>query len=176
MVFKILIEISKTSHLTIITLHAIYFLNENSFNPSILNSGLVLFHSLMIPVKRIMTKQIVQVKVGTTVQEAAQLMKEKSIGSLLIRKEHEILGIVTEMDIVQKVVANGSDASATRVENVMSSPLLTIEPEKSVVDANDLMDQHRVRHLGVTEGDQIVGIVSVRDLLHPLYIVEEEDS
>lgn len=137
---------------------------------------MILFHTLMIPIKRIMTKQIVQAKVGTTVQEAAKLMKEKSIGSLLIRKEHEILGIVTEMDIVQKVVANGSDPSRTPVERIMSSPLLTIEPDKSVVDASDIMDQHRVRHLGVTEGDQIVGILSVRDLLHPLYIVEEEAS
>ena len=130
----------------------------------------------MIPVKRIMTKQIVQVKVGTTVAEAAKQMKEKGIGSLLIRKEHEILGIITEMDIVQKVVAEGADPSVKTVETIMSTPLLTIEPEKSVVDANDMMDQYRVRHLGVTEGDEIIGIISVRDLLHPLYIIEEEAS
>ena len=119
----------------------------------------------MIPVKRIMTKQIVQVKVGTTVAEAAKQMKEKGIGSLLIRKEHEILGIITEMDIVQKVVAEGADPSVKTVETIMSTPLLTIEPEKSVVDANDMMDQYRVRHLGVTEGDEIIGIISVREAM-----------
>ena len=128
----------------------------------------------MIPVKKIMTKRIIETGMNTTIREAARIMKEKGIGSLLIRKDQEILGIVTETDIVQKVVANGSDPSRTSVESIMSSPLLTIESEKSVIDANDLMDERHVRHLAVTEGDRIVGVISVRDLLRSLY--EEEES
>ncbi len=128
----------------------------------------------MIPVKKIMTKRIIETGMNTTIREAARIMKEKGIGSLLIRKDQEILGIVTETDIVQKVVANGSDPSRTSVESIMSSPLLTIESEKSEIDAYDLMDERHVRHLAVTEGDRIVGVISVRDLLRSLY--EEEES
>ena len=55
----------------------------------------------------------------------------------------------------------------------MASPLITIEANESVVDANDLMEQKKVRHLGVTRKGEIIGILSVRDLLHPLYVEQE---
>ena len=100
-------------------------------------------------------------------------MKRERVGSVLVTIGDRIDGIITETDIVQKLVAANLDPVGTRVEMVMTSPLLTIEADRPVLEANDLMDRKHVRHLGVTEGGKIVGMISVRDLLRPLYLEED---
>ncbi|MEK7702651.1 MAG: CBS domain-containing protein [Nitrospirota bacterium] len=123
----------------------------------------------MIPkVKSIMTKKICQVGSAVTVQMAAKIMADMKIGSLLVERENAIIGIVTETDFARKVLAQGLDPSKTKMEQVMSTPVFTIDVEESLVEANQMMEEKNVRHLAVTEEGKMVGILSVRDLLHPI--------
>jgi len=129
----------------------------------------------MIPVKRVMARNIVTVDKQSTAMEVAAIMDTKNVGSVLVvdKTDGKYVGIVTERDIVRKVVAKGLDGSSYLVKGVMSSPLVTIESTKTIFEAGDLMDQKRVRHLAVTEGSEVVGIVSIRDLINPSQYDEE---
>ena len=100
-----------------------------------------------------------------TVQEAAQTMAEKRIGSLLVLEAGEMVGIVTETDLVRKVIAARLPASSTRVGAVMNYPLIQIDINHTVRDASRLMAEKRIRHLAVTEENKVVGLLSVRDLV-----------
>ncbi|MEO8046695.1 MAG: CBS domain-containing protein [Nitrospirota bacterium] len=100
-----------------------------------------------------------------TAQEAAQLMAEKRIGSLLVLEAGEMVGIVTETDLVRKVIAARLPASSTRVGAVMNYPLIQIDINHTVRDASRLMAEKRIRHLAVTEESKVVGLLSVRDLV-----------
>lgn len=129
----------------------------------------------MVPVKRVMARNIVTVDKQATVMEVAGVMEAKNVGSVLVvdKGNGEFVGIVTERDIVRKVVAKGVDGSSYLVKGVMSSPLVTIESTRTIFEAGDLMDQKKVRHLAVTEGNAVVGVVSIRDLLNPSQYDEE---
>jgi signal-transduction protein with cAMP-binding, CBS, and nucleotidyltransferase domain len=99
------------------------------------------------------------------VLEAAQTMAEKRIGSLLVLEAEKIAGIVTETDLVRKVIAAGLSSSNTSVKTVMNSPLIQIDINRTVRDASRLMAEARIRHLTVTEDNKVVGLLSVRDLV-----------
>lgn len=122
----------------------------------------------MIKVKEIMTKNPVEIEAGKTVREAVQVMTEKSLGSLLVRKELEIIGILEETDILKKVLAKDLNPYVTTVESVMSIPFV-VEEDINDNEASDIMSQNRVRHLVVSNGSKIIGIVSMQDLLRPVY-------
>jgi signal-transduction protein with cAMP-binding, CBS, and nucleotidyltransferase domain len=100
-----------------------------------------------------------------TVQEAARAMAEKQIGSLLILERGDMVGIVTETDLVRKVIAARLPARSTPIGAVMSYPLIQIDINHTVRDASRLMAEKRIRHLAVTEENKIVGLLSVRDLV-----------
>lgn len=121
----------------------------------------------MVPVKSFMVpiEKFVKVDRDTTVRRAAEMMRECGIGSVFVTIGEEIIGILTDTDLVRRVVAAGSNPESTAIEKVMSAPLLTIDGEKTLLDANDLMAQEHVRHLGVTLGAKLVGMISVRDLV-----------
>jgi signal-transduction protein with cAMP-binding, CBS, and nucleotidyltransferase domain len=113
----------------------------------------------------IMTKQVKTVGPSTSVRSAARKMKEERIGALLIKKGNSFPGIVTDTDLVRRALASTKDLSKLTVEDVMTSPVCTIESSRTVSDAQEMMGDLGVRHLGVTKGGQIVGVVSARDLL-----------
>ncbi|HJS67297.1 MAG TPA: CBS domain-containing protein, partial [Nitrospiraceae bacterium] len=100
-----------------------------------------------------------------TALEAAQTMAEKRIGSLLVLEAEKIAGIVTETDLVRKVIAAGLSSSNTSVRAVMTYPLIQIDINRTVRDASRLMAEARIRHLAVTEDNKVVGLLSVRDLV-----------
>jgi CBS domain-containing protein len=100
-----------------------------------------------------------------TVLETAQTMAEKRIGSLLVIEAGEMVGIVTETDVVRKVIAARLPASSTRVGAMMSYPLIQIDINHTVRDASRLMAEERIRHLAVTENNKVMGLLSVRDLV-----------
>ena len=122
----------------------------------------------MIPVRLVMRREILSTNHDTSVQEAAEQMQDHGVGSLLVKNGKAAVGILTETDIVQKVVAEGMDPATTLVGDVMSTPLITVEAKQSVVDADEMMERHHIRHLVVSEKGKVVGVVSVRDLLFPL--------
>ena len=126
----------------------------------------------MITVGQLMKKDLVTVDTGTSVIEAAKLMKACNVGSVLISHEGRVIGIVTESDIVRKVVGSDRGPYFIPVEDIMSSPIVGIEERCLLTEAADLMNRHQTRHLGVTKGGSVVGILSVRDLLRPVSIDE----
>lgn len=121
----------------------------------------------MVPVKSFMVpkEKFVTVERDTSVRIAGQLMRDRNIGSLFVANGKEIIGIVTDTDMVRRVVAVGADMLKTTVEQIMSAPIITIEENKTLLDANDLMAQSHLRHLGVSRNGQLVGMISVRDLV-----------
>jgi len=121
----------------------------------------------MVPVKSFMVprEKFITVERDTDAQTAARIMRDRGIGSLFVTNGKEIVGILTDTDMVRRVVAAGADTSKTTVEQIMSAPIMTIEEGKTLLDANDLMAQSHLRHLGVTRDNKLVGMISVRDLV-----------
>ena len=102
---------------------------------------------------------------NATLQTAARQMRDRKIGSLLVRKDGENIGIISETDIARKAVAEGRSPEKVKVGSIMSRPIITIDIKATPEMANDLMKENGIRHLAVTEQDKISGIISVRDLL-----------
>jgi CBS domain-containing protein len=121
----------------------------------------------MVPVKSFMVprEKFVTVERDTNAQAAARIMRDRGIGSLFVTNQKDIIGILTDTDMMRRIVASGSDPIKTTVEQIMSAPILTIEENKTLLDANDLMAQAHVRHLGVSRDGKLVGMISVRDLV-----------
>jgi len=121
----------------------------------------------MDPIKSFMvpSEKFITVARDTDVQTAARLMRDRHISSLFVTNGQEIVGILTDTDMVRRVAATGVDTLATTAEQIMSAPILTIEEDKTVLDVSDLMAEKHIRHLGVTQGGKLVGMISVRDIL-----------
>ncbi len=116
--------------------------------------------SFMVPSEKFMT-----VERDTDVQTAARIMRDRRINSLFVTNSKEIVGILTDTDMVRRVVAAGVDTLTTKAEQIMSAPIVMIDGDKTVLDASDLMAQKHIRHLGVTQDGKLVGMISVRDIL-----------
>lgn len=119
----------------------------------------------MSTVAQIMTKRPKSVGPKSSVAAAAKVMRQARIGSLLVKKGTGFVGIVTDTDVVRRAVAGGKPLGKLTVEKIMTTPVCTIEGSEPVDAAQDMMAELGVRHLGVTKGGAIVGIISVRDLL-----------
>jgi CBS domain-containing protein len=102
---------------------------------------------------------------GDPVLDAIRTMAERHVGALLVMKGSELLGIVSERDYARKVILLGRSSSDTAVSQIMSSPVHTVSPKRSVEDCMRLMTQHRVRHLPVIEGGRVIGVISIGDLV-----------
>ncbi|MGC4029243.1 MAG: CBS domain-containing protein [Steroidobacteraceae bacterium] len=102
---------------------------------------------------------------GEPVLEAVRMMAENHIGALLVMEQGKLLGIVSERDYARKIVLKGRSSASTPVREIMSSPVATIAPDRGVEDAMREMTNGRFRHLPVVAGGQVVGVVSIGDLV-----------
>jgi CBS domain-containing protein len=122
----------------------------------------------MVPVKSFMVPadKFITIDRDVNVRQAAEIMRGSGIGSIFVTREGKIMGILTDTDLVRRLVAAGLESTQTTVEQIMSAPILSIDENKTLLDANDLMAKEHIRHLGVTGADgELVGMISVRDLV-----------
>lgn len=110
-----------------------------------------------------------------TALDAARLMAERNIGAVLIAEQGKLLGICTERDITQRVVAKGKDAGLITVAEIMTPDPATVEPGDTQARALDIMRRIGSRHLPVVAGNRIVGILSIRDLYAAVHDELAED-
>jgi CBS domain-containing protein len=121
----------------------------------------------MATVKDLMTKKALTIDSQKTILEAAQLMSQKEVGDLIVVENEMPIGIVTERDFVRRVVARERGLD-TKVSDVMSKPLITIDPDASLKEAARKMVKHRIRRLPVLKTHKLVGIIVVSDFARHL--------
>jgi len=121
----------------------------------------------MSTIKDIMTKNVVTLKADNTVLDAAKLMKERSLGCIIVVDGDDPLGIVTERDFVRRVMAEALPVT-TVLSDVMSKPIMVIDANASVREAARIMRDNKIRRLPVVEEEKLVGIVVASDLVRHL--------
>jgi len=110
-------------------------------------------------------ESFVTVDCGVNVQNAGKIMNDHGIGSLLVSREGSIIGLLSDTDVVSRLVAAGMDPSQVTVEHIMSAPIPMIDENQTIFDANDMMAKEQIRYLGISKDGKLVGMVSVRDVL-----------
>jgi CBS domain-containing protein len=119
-------------------------------------------------------RQVYTIGRGATVTEAVREMNQKGIGALVVMDGESPIGIFTERDVLVRIVDADRDPALTRVGEVMSRGLLTITPDWHVEDAMQLMTERRHRHLPVLDEGQLVGMLSIGDILRWVMIHQED--
>ncbi|MFV0126182.1 CBS domain-containing protein [Streptomyces sp. HMX112] len=115
-------------------------------------------------VREIMTSAPVTVAPGTSVVDVARRMRDENIGAVLVTEGDQLKGLVTDRDLVVRVLAEGAEAATSTVEQACSADLVAVSPEDEVDRAVELMREHAVRRLPVVEAGRAVGIVALADL------------
>ena len=119
---------------------------------------------LSLKVEDVMIKDVITVDASLTVKEAAQIMNKFEIGCLLALKDGKAIGILTERDLLKRVVAESRDAKKTKVTEVMSAPLIVVEPDMELEDAAKLMFEMKIKKLPVVDGKRLVGLITLTDI------------
>ncbi len=117
----------------------------------------------------IMTKKVIVVPFGKTILDVAKMMKKSAIGSVIVVEDKEgkhAKGIITERDIVYKILAKGSDPYKIKAEDIMSRPLRVVKPDTTIEDAAKAMRENRIKRLPVVNDDnELIGILSEGDIM-----------
>jgi len=118
--------------------------------------------------------QVYSIEENATVYEALQRMAEKNIGALLVKRGDHYTGIISERDYARKIVLKGKFSKDVPVREIMMTQLFSVRPDEDVEICMELMTQKRVRHLPVIEGDRMVGIISIGDIVKAIIEHKEE--
>ena len=116
-------------------------------------------------VKEVMNPKVVVAKPTATIKEAAKVMSELRIGGLVIMEGEKIVGIMTERDVMKNVVAQAKDPEMTKISDIMTKEVVTIEPDKELEDACSLMVEKDVKRLPVVDSGKLVGIITATDVI-----------
>ena len=117
--------------------------------------------------------QVWTVTPAQTVFDALKIMGEKEVGALVVVADGKLVGIISERDYARKVILKGKTSRETRVHEIMSAKVITVEPGRTVQECLGVMTDRHIRHLPVLEAEQLVGIVSIGDLVKAI-IAEQE--
>ncbi len=118
-----------------------------------------------IPVSQIMTKRVITIDINGNASDAARKMMEHNLGSLIVMKKGEPVGIVTERDLVREVVAVDSKPGEMKIARLMKSPLITISPDSGLIDVARKMVKMNIRRLPVISQGNLLGIVTDTDVI-----------
>ena len=119
------------------------------------------------------SQQVLSVAPDATVLDAIKLMAEKNIGALLVMQDGAVVGIVSERDYARKVILAGRSSNTTKVDEIMSAPVRWVPPTTNSAECLELMTDHRLRHLPVQDGERLLGLVSIGDLVKDI-IAEQQ--
>jgi CBS domain-containing protein len=115
-------------------------------------------------IKDVMTRDVRACESNAPVIDAAKLMAKEDVGPVPVVEDGRLTGIVTDRDLVVRVLAEGRDPTSTRVGEIASRDLVTVSPDEDLDEALKLLAQHQVRRLPVVDGDRLVGIVAQADI------------
>jgi len=119
-------------------------------------------------------RQFWSVPPTATVYEAIERMSEKSVGALLVMSENKLLGILSERDYARKVILKDRSSRHTLVQEIMTSPVLTVTSRHNVEECMRLMTENRIRHLPVVDSEHVTGVISIGDLVNWIITAHEE--
>ena len=108
---------------------------------------------------------VLKIDASATVFEALEKIVERNVGSILVTDGDKVVGIMTERDYLRKIAVQGRTSRDTKVSEIMSSPLVYVTPETTLEETMAIMTDRRIRHLPVVENDDVVGILSIGDVV-----------
>jgi CBS domain-containing protein len=118
------------------------------------------------------SREIFSVSPDSTVHDAVAMMDEKNVGALLVMKGKQLVGMISERDYTRKVMLRGKRSADTKVSEIMSSNLTVAHPSEGVEECLRVMTDKRFRHLPVVDGDKVVGVISIGDLVKHVISVQ----
>ena len=130
--------------------------------------------SKKMTVADVMTKSVISVDSKITVNEAAKMMEDTKVGSIIVMENNVPVGIVTDRDFAVKISAHAYPIS-TPIKQIMSSPIISVPPTESIQNASDSMYVNGVRKLPVIDHDDVVGMITATDIVNLLAVCVEDD-
>ena len=127
----------------------------------------------MAKIKNLMVKDVISLETYASAYEAVKLMNENKIGCLVVLRDGEAVGILTERDLLERVLEKCKNPKDTHVFEVMTSHIVTGSPEMEIPEAARVMFENRVKKLPLIEGNKLVGIVTLTDIAHAASVDEE---
>ena len=130
----------------------------------------------MSTVRNVLQKKgnaVYSVSPDSSVYDALETLEDKNLGALVVTENGKLIGIFTERDYARKVILKGRSSKETLVRDIMSSHPIFVTPDSTISDCMQLMSDKFIRHISVLENDQLVGIISIGDVVS--YIINEKD-
>ena len=119
--------------------------------------------------------EVITIGRNASVFDAIKLMADRAVGSLLVMDGNALVGIVTERDYARKVILKGRASDSTEVGDIMTTELVTTSASQTVRDCMTLMTEERIRHLPVVEDGQVIGLISIGDLVNAIISDQQEE-
>lgn len=107
-----------------------------------------------------------------SVYDAIHLMAEKGVGALIVMDGPKLVGVISERDYARKIILEGRSSEKTKISEIMSSEVITVGPDNRIEECMAMMTERRIRHLPVLDGDKVLGVISLGDLVK--YIIAEQ--
>jgi len=120
-------------------------------------------------------REIISIAGEASVFDAIRMMADRSIGSLLVMDGKKLKGIVTERDYARKVIVKGRSSKSTQVHEIMTADVCTAKTDQTVNDCMTVMTNRRIRHLPVVDGNEVIGMISIGDLVQAIIADQQEE-